>query len=337
MPPDASSKMRMKSSPIALRLSSGSVMPGEAFEEAVGGVDVDELDPLVTSERLDDLFALALPHQPGVDEHAGQLVTDRPVDERGRHGGVDTAGQPAQGPALPDLLADRTGRRVDEVLHRPRTRKAGGFVEESLHQLLSPGRVENLGVVLHAVDAPGRILERGGRRLGRMGRDDGARRRLGDRVEVAHPHLLVIGVGEQHAAGRDVEVGPAVLTSARLGHGAAEVTGEDLRPVTDAQDGDAEVVDALVDPGGAVLVHRLRATGEDQRRRPARCQVVGGDVVGDDLGEDVALADAPGDQLRVLRSEVDDEDRSVTRFRWLTHRRPPVATSSAFWNSFIDA
>jgi hypothetical protein len=33
--------------------------------------------------------------------------------------------------------------------------------------------------------------------------------------------------------------------------------------------------------------------------------------VADELGVDPALADAPGDQLRVLAAEVEDEDRPV--------------------------
>ena len=89
----------MNSSPIALRLSSGSVTPGQPLEEPVGGPHVDELDALVATERLDHLLALALAHQAGVDEHTGELVADRPVHERSRDGRVDAARQPADRPA----------------------------------------------------------------------------------------------------------------------------------------------------------------------------------------------------------------------------------------------
>ena len=72
-PPVFSSKMRTNSSPIALRLASGSVTPGERVEEAVAGVDVDQLDAHVAPEGLDDLLALVLAHQPGVDVDAREL------------------------------------------------------------------------------------------------------------------------------------------------------------------------------------------------------------------------------------------------------------------------
>ena len=103
MPPAASSKMRMNSSPIALRLSSGSMHALEPLEEPVGGPHVDELDAEVAPEGLDHLLALVLAHEAGVDEHARELGADRLVHEGGGDGGVDAAGQAADGPAGADL------------------------------------------------------------------------------------------------------------------------------------------------------------------------------------------------------------------------------------------
>ena len=40
--------------------------------------------PMVAPEGLDDLIALAQPHQPGVDVDARQLVADRLVDQAPR-------------------------------------------------------------------------------------------------------------------------------------------------------------------------------------------------------------------------------------------------------------
>ena len=60
---------------LALRLRFGDA--GEALEEAVAGVDVDQLDAHVAAERLDDLLALALAHQAGVDVDARELMPDR--------------------------------------------------------------------------------------------------------------------------------------------------------------------------------------------------------------------------------------------------------------------
>ena len=99
MPPDASSKTRMNSSPITLRFVLGVGDARQPLEEPVGGPDVDQLDALVAPEGLDDLLALVLAHQAGVDEHAGELGADGLVHQRGGHRRVDPAREPADGPA----------------------------------------------------------------------------------------------------------------------------------------------------------------------------------------------------------------------------------------------
>ena len=96
---------------LALRLGLGDA--GQLLEEPVGGPHVDELDAEVALERLDDLVALVLAHEAGVDEHAGELVADGLVHERGGHGGVDPAGETADGPAR---------RRPAPGPRRPRSR-----------------------------------------------------------------------------------------------------------------------------------------------------------------------------------------------------------------------
>ncbi len=67
----------------------------EPLEEAVGRLHVHELDALVTVERVDDLLALARPHQTRVDVDAGELVTHGLVHQRGRNGRVDSTREPA--------------------------------------------------------------------------------------------------------------------------------------------------------------------------------------------------------------------------------------------------
>ncbi len=74
-----------------LPLGLGVSLARELREEALLGVDVDELDPQLLAEGLDDLLALALSHQAVVDEDAGELIADRPVDERRGSCRVDPA------------------------------------------------------------------------------------------------------------------------------------------------------------------------------------------------------------------------------------------------------
>ncbi len=179
-----------------------------------------------------------------------------------------------------------------------------------LEHLLAVGGVDDLGVELDPEDAPFRVLEGGDGHIRGRGRHAEALGGDGDRVEVAHPHLLVGGLGraEEQAVALDVEVRAAVLAAAGVGHLATELQGHQLGAVADAQDGDAEVIDAGIEAGRALDVDRLGPAAEDQPgRRPFR-DLGRGDRVGDDLAVDVGFPDPAGDELGVLRAEVDDED-----------------------------
>ncbi len=98
-----------------------------------------------------------------------------------------------------------------------------------------------------------------------------------------------------------------------LGHG--------LLAVAEPEHRDAQLEQARVEGGRARLVDRLGAAGEDQGLGvvgPDRRRV---DVAGDDLGEDVALADAAGDELGVLGAEVEHQDGVVAGGRSRHGRR----------------
>ena len=101
--------------------------------------------------------------------------------------------------------------------------------------------------------------------------------------------------------------GPAVLAAHAAADRAAELLGDELGAVADAEHRHAEVVDAGVERRRALDVHALRAARQDDRRRRTLLHLGGGDAVRNDLGVHLQLADAPGDQLGVLGAEVDDQ------------------------------
>ena len=136
-----------------LALALGLVDAGEPGEEALGGVDVDQAVAEALAEGRDDLLGLVLAHQAVVDEHAGELVADRPVDEQRRGRRVDAAGEPAD-----DARRRRPGRgsaRPARRSPRPATSAlaAGDLAQEALEDLGAVGRVDDLGVELDPVEA----------------------------------------------------------------------------------------------------------------------------------------------------------------------------------------
>ena len=299
---------------LALLLGVGDAV--ELVEEAVGGVDDLEPDAGGGDVVGLDLLALALAQQPVVDEDAGEVVADGPVHERRGDGRVDAAGQPADDELVADLRADRLDLLVDDVGRRPRRLDAGDVVEEVLEHRLAVLAVQHLGVELHA----GEAARRGPRtpatgapsvtattREARRAR--GARRRRA----TSRPTASSGRAGEQRRA----RVGDAELGAAELREpGLRDLAAERARPSPGSRSrcrrsGTPVVEQRGVDLRGAVGVDRGRAAGEDHRGRVLREHLGHRHGRRDDLAVDVRLAHAAGDELGVLRTEVDDEDGAV--------------------------
>ncbi len=236
------------------------------------------------------------------------------MHDRRRDGGVDAAGQAADDLRVADLGTDPLDLLGDDVAAVPVAGDAGGAVQEVLEHGLAVRGVLDLGVPLHAVEAALVARERRDGRGRAGGEDLEALGRLRHGVAVAHPHGLVVGLAvEQGAAGRERDRGGSVLAGTRVRDLAAESAGHDLEAVADAEHGDAELEDPLIEAGRALLVDAGRAAAQDDAGRVLRADLLGRDRGRHDLRVDVGLADAAGDQLRVLGAEVDDEDGTLVR------------------------
>ncbi|MPM18370.1 hypothetical protein SDC9_64779 [bioreactor metagenome] len=295
-----------------LALGLGIGHPGELPQEDVGDLLHHQVHPGRGDEVLLDLLRLALAQQPVVHEHTDELVTDRPAQQGGRDGRVDSAGQAAEHALVADDLPDPGDRVLHDVRRGPVGTAAGDVIEEVLEDALAVLGVHHLGVPLHPGDPASQVLERCDRRPGRVGQGGETG---GDglyRVAVAHPGTEIGGQAAQQRAGLG-ECGrrPPELRQAGAGHVAAEGGGDRLEPVADAEDRDAGVEQCRIHLRGTLGVHRLGAAGQDDRLGVAGGDLGGGGRVRHDLGEDPGLTDAACDELGILRTEVDDDDGVV--------------------------
>ena len=299
---------------LALPLGVGDA--GKVGEELVGRIDVHELDADVALERFDHLRAFVLAHEPGVDVHARELRTDRPVHECCRHRRVDASRETADDPRVADLRTNCCDLALDDRVHRPLGSNTRALVEERLDHRLTRLRVHHLGVVLNAPHASLVVFEHGHRCFIRRCRDTEALRRADDRVEVTHPHVGRGGnLREKTRFTAAVEGCATVFTAIAALDRAAQLLRNELTAVTDSENRNAEVVDRRIELRRSVDVHALRPARQDDRRGPAPFHLGGGDAVRNDLRVHPRLPHPAGDELRVLGTEVDDED-----CRWARHR-----------------
>ena len=195
-------------------------------------------------------------------------------------------------------------------------------MQEVLDHALAEVGVLDLGVPLHAVHAPLVAAERRDRRGRGRGEHVESLRRLRDLVAVAHPHVLRGRLtGQEHAAvARERGIRRPVFAQTGVRDLAAERLGHHLEAVADAERRHAEVEDAAVEGRCARFVHRRGPAREDEPDRVLRRDLGGRRGVRHDLAVDAGLADATGDELRVLRSEVDDQDGALVGLGLLGHR-----------------
>jgi hypothetical protein len=181
-----------------------------------------------------------------------------------------------------------------------------------LEHLLPGLRVQHLRVPLHPGKQAVQVLERRHRRALGPGQHGEPGRRCMDGVAVRHPHVQVLGyAGQQRARSTDGDRGAAELAQPGPAHVPAERLRHRLEPVTDPERRHPGLEQTGVHSWGSVGVHRLGPSGQDDRLGLARKHLVDRHRVRHDLGVHLGLAHPPGDQLRVLGAEVDDQDRVV--------------------------
>ena len=117
---------------LALGLGVGHAL--QVAEELVAGIDMDHLRVQAAGEHLHHHRAFVQAQQAVVDEHAGELVADRAVDQRRGDAGVDAAGQAEDDLLVADLLADLRDRLGDVVAHHPVGPRLRDLEHEALEQ-----------------------------------------------------------------------------------------------------------------------------------------------------------------------------------------------------------
>ena len=110
----------------------------ERVEIAIGGVDADHLDAHVLGEHRHHLVAFVPAQQAGVDEHAGQLVADRLVQQRRDDRGIHAARQAEDHFVRTDLRAHARDLVLDDVGGGPQRAAAADVDDEAAQQRLRP-------------------------------------------------------------------------------------------------------------------------------------------------------------------------------------------------------
>ncbi len=106
----------------------------------------------------------------------------------------------------------------------------------------------------------------------------------------------------------DIQVRGAVLAGLRANHLPAERVREPLHSITDSENGDAELQNFCVADRRVGVIDRTWAAGEHEADRFERADFFERSGARKNRGENLLLADAARDQLRVLAAEIEYDD-----------------------------
>ncbi len=231
----------------------------QAREKRGLGIHADHTRTEVLREHAHDLIAFVQAQQAGVDEHARELIADRRVQQRRHHGRIHAAREPEQHAVLADRRANLVDVLGHDVLCGPRGRAAADLEHEAADDVEAVLRVRDLGMELQPVDLPLHVRHGGERRVaGRADRDE-ARRQSLHAVAVAHPDLEARAEPrQQRVVAGELHLGVAVLAVRGGLHGAAELLGQRLHAVTDAEHRHALLDERIGDLRRAFFARRTR-------------------------------------------------------------------------------
>ena len=281
--------------------------PPQCLEERIAGVDRPEVDAEMALHDIFDAPPLVASQQSVVHDQARQLAGDCAMHEGGADCRVDTSGKCAEHSPAANLVSDGARRLLDEGRRLPAAAATGHLVEEVAQDLAALGRVNDLGMKGDA-KPPGLVRHRRDRRVLRFRQTAKPRGRFQDGVAVTHPDRQLRGqIVEEPGPLLDPDTGRSVFAFTGRGDLAAELVGEQLHAIADAQHRDAGIERRRVAARGGLLVDAGRSSREDERlgrpvadRRPRRGPR-------DQFAVDAGLANAARDQLAVLRSEIEDQ------------------------------
>ncbi len=294
----------------------------EFLHETILGIDANHVHAHVLGEGFHDLVALAVAQQAGVDEDAGQLVADRPVQQGRHHRRVDTARQTENDLVLADPRAHLGDRRVDDIGRGPLRAATADLVQEAREDRRALQRVRDLGMKLQAVDMALLVGHAGDRRAVGARHQLEPGRHFGDAVAVRHPHvehavtfggLVVLDIAQQLGMAARAHAGVTEFALADVFDLAAELLGDRLHAVADAENRQAE----LEQPGRnfrtIAIQGRFRAAREYESTRAEITDLRELRIPGVNFAVNPGFAHAARDQLRVLRAEIEDQDPVVVQ------------------------
>ena len=252
-----------------------------------------------------DVLELVFAEETVVNENTSQILANRLVEKHRRNARIHATAQSKHHLVVADLRLQFGYRGVDERCRRPILFAAADAHHKILQEQCALQRVEHFGVELHAPN----LLVFGG--VGSVFYGFGGCNALKivgncrNGVAVAHPHLRIVvkSLKQRIFLVDELQILTAIFAAAGGLHVAAQCVRNELRTIANAQNRFASTELLQIDLERLLVIDAVRRAAEDD----ADDVVVvahGVFVVGDNFTKSVEFADAPRNELRGLRTKI---------------------------------
>src|SRR5260221_5492905 len=284
----------------------------ELADKYFASIDRDHVQAKSLAEAHLNFLEFVLAQHAVVDEDGDQAASNSAVNQRGRHRRVHAAGESAD---CPSLLAHGLSHLaygfINEVLRGPAATRAADRIEKGAHKIDAALGVVNFRMELHGPYAAGFVLHRG-QSGAAPGNDAEAAGQFKGLVAMGHPNVQGRRqIFEQPRLPADRDFRVSILAPGAGTDLAAELVGDEVQSVADAEHRKTQGEDAVVGGRSVVVIDRRRPSTQNDARRTIALDFVKRGAAGQDDGENFQFADAAGNELRVLRAEIENNNGLV--------------------------
>ena len=279
-------------------------------QKTLAGIDDMQVGLKMVLKAIANPVRLPLAQATVIHENAGELRTNRLIEDRSDNGGIDPSRQSADDAGIPHTFSNRRHFTFDQRTDLPGAPATADLLDEVFQQLPTELRVSHFGMELQAVDRLRLMLHSSeGAGIGR-GQLNEIAADFFDLIAVAHPHggcfrqAIHEGIISDHAAFFSPEFTRMTRTHGSTTH----LTGE-LHTVTDTKNRNPELINLRIGLGGRLAVNTRRTARENQSLGIQFANPRDGQIVPHELTENIPIAHTSCNQLCRLATEIEDQDQ----------------------------
>ncbi len=241
---------------------------GQLAHETIPRINLHHMNIEFADKGFHYALRFTFAEQAVVNEHTGQLITDRPVNQHRHYRGVYTAAEGAEHFFVADFVLDILDGILNKGFHRPFAFTAANLVQEVRDHLIPVHGVAYLRMELHREEFAVCMTHCRNRSTLCAGIKLESCWKLHYMIAVAHPNgLTALQSGSKDSAHFKVNVGLAVFPLVRTFYLSALLVGHKLHTIANPENWQTQIINSRIHMRCILSVNTAWSPGENNPLR----------------------------------------------------------------------